>query len=385
MKQVVLDIVMLSAFGKQDGGRETWLYNFLPELLLDSKISKVHLFGFRTKDQEDNTELLKRLDPHEKGRVIPIILVSEPTRFPKFVTMFKMLRRFSGSLEYKSPTHVMAVGGMLETLMIRFVSRFKKATRIVWLRSIFTQEKAYRIPSFGMRTVRYLEKKNLTKTADIIIVNGDDTKNYYSKYNLSIHTIKNAIDVKKWNMAPMEPSTVLQVAYIGRLSEVKGIEAFFDMAKTIKTSSLASNYVFHVVGDGANYHQEAKALSSEGIIKFHGPINNDELPDFLKEIHICVALTYVSEKLGGAGLSNALIEQMAAEKIIVAWDNNAFNQILNSECAYRARQYHNEDLVGILEDIYLHQEKALLKASKAKEVVQPYTIEAHVSKFKSLL
>ncbi len=384
-EKIVIDIVMLSNFGKQEGGRETWLHNFLPEFLKDDSIAKVHIFGFRTLGQPDNSELLRKLDPKKKGRIIPIILESAPSKFPKFITMFRVLRRTLKTNTYTTPTHAMAVGGMLETLMLRFIGRFKNATRIVWLRSIFTQEKAYRIPPFGMSIVQYFEKKNLIKAANIFIVNGDDTKNFYSQYNLPIHTIKNAINVEKWQMSSMQRSQILQVAYIGRLSKVKGIEAYFELAKNIKKSSLAANFIFHIVGEANNYEEEVSKLNDEAIVTYHGAIDNDKLPEFLKQIHICVALTYVSEKLGGAGLSNALIEQMAAEKVIVAWNNNAFNQILDESCAFQVTQYNIDNLVEVLKTIYNAQEEALNRASVAKEIIKPYTMEAHVKKFLKVL
>lgn len=376
---------MLSTFGKQEGGRETWLYNFLPELLKDNRIAKIHLFGFRTHGQLDNSKLLKSLDFKKESRIIPVILEAAPTNYPKFITMFKVLRKKLKTSVYEAPTHTMAVGGMLETLMLRFIGRFQKATRIVWLRSIFTQEKAYRIPSYGMSTVRFFEKNNLKTAADIIIVNGDDTKDFYTQYKFPIHTIKNAINVEKWQIPSMQPANILHVAYIGRLSKVKGVESYFELAKRIKKSDLALNFIFHVVGEANNYNEEVSQLNDLDVLRYHGAIDNDKLPEFLKNVHICVALTFVSETLGGAGLSNALIEQMAAEKIIVAWDNNAFNQILDDSTAYQVEQYNIDALELSLRKIFQSQEEAFQRAAMAKEVIRPYTIEAHVKKFLKVL
>jgi hypothetical protein len=89
----------------------------------------------------------------------------------------------------------------------------------------------------------------------------------------------------------------------------------------------------------------------------------------------------VSKKLGGAGLSNALLEQMAAGKIIVAWSNDAFNQILTPTCAFQVEQYNNEALISSFISIYKNQEEALGKAIEAKKVIAPYTMQAHVGRF----
>ena len=52
MNKEAIDIIMLSNFDRNAGGRETWLYNFLPELLEDKSIQRINLFGYT--NQENN-------------------------------------------------------------------------------------------------------------------------------------------------------------------------------------------------------------------------------------------------------------------------------------------------------------------------------------------
>lgn len=379
-KDAVIDIIMLSNYGRKDGGRETWLYNFLPQLLEDASIKKIHLFGFKIAGQEDTTAALMALDKSKTEKIVPIILEGTPKKYPKFISMHLLLRKYLKQNSLHKPDYVLAVGGMFETYMLLKNERFKTASRISWLRSIFTREKGYRIPSYAMKWFQAFEKKSLHKV-DIVIVNGDDTRQFYEQYNLKIHTIKNAIQPKKWLGPDLQKSEVIQVAYIGRLSEVKGIEAFLEAAKKIKSSEYSAHFNFHIVGDANTYTEEVSKLHDEHVVVYHGAMNNDELPAFLKKIHVCVALTYVSKKLGGAGLSNALLEQMAAGKIIVAWSNDAFNQILTPTCAFQVEQYNNEALISSFISIYKNQEEALRKAIEAKKVIAPYTMQAHVGRF----
>lgn len=82
---------MLSKFGKNDGGREVWAYNFLPVLLQDEKI-KLNIFGYRTKE-EDNTQLLVKLDKSNVSQVEAILVTGKNNIFPKFLSMFLSLKK----------------------------------------------------------------------------------------------------------------------------------------------------------------------------------------------------------------------------------------------------------------------------------------------------
>ena len=91
-----IDIVMLSKFDKNDGGRETWLYNFLPELLKDSAIGKIKLFGYKKTSEKDFSVDLISLDRFRKNKVsvTPIIFNGYPSKLPQGFTMFKLLKNY---------------------------------------------------------------------------------------------------------------------------------------------------------------------------------------------------------------------------------------------------------------------------------------------------
>jgi len=382
-KEYIIDLIMLSKFGKGDGGRETWIYNFIPELLNDNRI-KLKIFGYKTKEDEDNTELLRKLDKTHTNRVEAFIITGKKNKFPKFLSMLFQLKSFLKNFDRQKSDCAIAMG-IFEVIIMLANKRFNNGLKIVWLRTIFLHEKSYRIPEILVGLARKIEYY-LLKKADIIIANGDDVKAYYEQqYGLNITVIKNAVDAKKWDMSPVTSSEVLKVAYIGRLSKVKGIEPFMDLVKKVKNSSNAELFEFHIVGESNNYNTEVKKLQDEGLIIYHDRIDNEGLPVFLKDIHICVALTFASSSVGGGGTSNALLEQMAASKIIIAWDNVIFQQLLNVDIAYLVEQYSVSGLNTALLDIYSNQDEAIKKGISAKEAIRPYTIDAHVDQFRKLL
>lgn len=390
MRNKTIDLIMLSKFGKNDGGRETWAYNFLP--ILVEHVSKINVFAYRELRDEDNSSLLLKIDTKDKQRVNPLILVGKKNRFPKFFSMFFHLKLFLRKFNKPSPDYVIAMG-IFELILMLTNKRFKNSFKIVWLRGIFLNEKSSKIPTF---LVYFAEKfeKYLLKKADLLLANGDDIKSYYDKYNLDITVIKNGVDITKWEIPSFTQSNIMKIAYIGRLSKVKGIESFLELVEKIKTSSNSNNFEFHIAGDANEYISNVTKFTNNNWITYHGNIENDKLPIFLKDIHICVALTFSSlfngstgdnKVLGGGGTSNALLEQMAASKIILAWDNAHFRQILDDDSAYLVEQYAVSDLYQALLEIYSNQDEAIKRGINANKIIQPYTIEAQVEKFKKVI
>lgn len=372
---VNVDLIMLSKFGKNDGGRETWAYNFLPELVKDKNIL-VNVFGYRNENEKDNSSILSILN---KEQIKPHILAGKKSRFPRFLMMLHRMFFHSKRLGTNRPDYVVAMG-VLELIMVLLIPRFKRSHRVVWLRTIFIHEKSYKIPKYLIPLLRKLEFM-LLRSADVLLSNGDDIKSYYSDYGLNVKVIKNSVDVSIWGKKPPKLSEVIKVAYVGRLNKEKGIESFIRLIEIISKTERSNNFQFHIVGDGASYLSQIEKLNSHNVI-YHGAINNEDLPEFLNTIDVCVALTFASPVFGGGGTSNALLEQMAASRIILAWDNIIFQQLLDDDNSYLVEQYSCDGLALALEDIYFNNNKAVEKAKKAKDAVTPYTISTQVSKFK---
>lgn len=377
-----IDIIMLSTFDKDAGGRETWLYNFLPELLKDDIFERVNLYGFKTSQDSNHKKEILKLDskPQNRKTLFPYILEGKASRWPKAFSMFKELKR----MPVKEISNNVLAMGVFEMVMVNRLTRYNKSKKIVWLRSIFLQEKAYAIPKI-LRKIFLRVEINQLKKADVLICNGDDIRAFYKQYDLDVHVIKNGVNIDKWAMPEPELKSPIRIAYIGRLSQVKGIEDFFKLAVKIKRGEHKDEFEFHVVGQSGAYKTQVEDLDNNNTILYHNVISNDKLPEFLKSIDVCVALTYAYSEGGGGGTSNAMLEQMAAGRVMLAWDNAIFKQYLNNKNSYLGKQFSVKELEKNLIHILNSPDIAKLKGEQGKRTVEPFTFQANYNKFKSFL
>lgn len=382
MNKEAIDIIMLSNFDRNAGGRETWLYNFLPELLEDKSIQRINLFGYTNDEHNNNISSASFLGKKKEieKRLFPVVFKGKQSKYPMALAMFNQLKKHKGD----NDVSITLAMGVFEMIMMFFIKRFKKTKKVVWLRSIFIHEKAYAVPKLFRKLLLYIEVYFLRKV-DVIICNGDDIRDFYKEFGLNINVIKNGVKKTKWELTPPELKSPINVAYIGRLSQVKGIESYLELAKKIKKEETTLHFIFHIVGDEGVYKEQVNELVKEDVVLNHGVVSNQKLPGFLKGIDVCVALTFASDTGGGGGTSNAMLEQMAASRIMLAWDNVIFQQYLNDENAYLAKQYSVQELKKQLLNILKNKDEALLKSKNALKSIENYTYYNNVENFKRLV
>lgn len=374
---------MLSNFGRADGGRETWAYNFIPRLLDRYPSVRLSIFGLRVDGQPDNREtLLSSLPEDQRSRVTVDFVRAKADRWPNAFSFWRGLRKLAQTRPV--PAFVVAVGSWVELRAVLRSRRFRSSGKIVWLRSIFADEKAHRYPAF-LRPLLQRTELRVLRNADLIIANGEDTAGHYRKLGLPVRVIPNGVDLSRWRMEPPELSPPLKIAYVGRLAPVKGIDDFIDVARTAAEQGL-DWLEFHVIGEGPALPAVREA-EARGYLHCHGPVANQQMPALLSQMHVCVALTYVrggdDRSSGGAGVSNALLEQMAAGRIIVARDNAAFRQVLDDDCAYLIAQGERAALLEALRAIHSDPAAARARAAKAAMVAEDYGFDRHMDRFAS--
>jgi glycosyltransferase involved in cell wall biosynthesis len=374
---------MLSNLGRADGGRETWAYNFIPRLLDRYRSLRLSIFGLRVDEQPDNRETLLSCVPEDqRSRLTVEFVPAKANRWPNAFSFWRGLRKLAQSKPV--PAFVVAVGSWVELRAVLRSRGFRSSGKVVWLRSIFADEKAHRYPPFLRPLLQWIEL-GVLRQADVIIANGEDTADHYRKLGLSVRVIPNGVDLSRWRMEPPELSHPLKIAYVGRLAPVKGIDDFIDVARTAAEQAL-DWLEFHVIGEGPAL-PAVRDAEATGDLHCHGPIANEQMPALLSQMHVCVALTYVrggdDRSSGGAGVSNALLEQMAAVRIIVAWDNAAFRQVLDDDTAYLVRQGDRAALLDALRAIHSEPAAARARSAKAARVAEDYGFDRHMDRFAS--
>lgn len=375
---------MLSDFNKSAGGMETWAYGFIPILLNKNTHIKMNIFGLSQEDiSNENHELISFLSSDAKPRLNMTFFKVIWPKIPWVASMLFQFRNHSKKSLKPSPDMVLCVGGFFELICMFFSGRYSKTKKVLWLRTIFFNEKANKVPSFLLPFGRWLEAK-LLKKLDLLLANGTDISNHYGNYGLEVNTIRNGVDIKKWKTNDPKLNLPINVAFIGRLASAKGIEEFLLAVENIKTMDISEMFKFTVIGDGP-YSSKVVNLEERGYLDYLGMVDKDSLPSLLSNIDVCVALTRVSKMGGGGGTSNALLEQMAAGRIIVAWDNLIFRQILDDKSAYLCEQDNINMLTKKFLDIKDNRESAKLKAIHCKEIIKEFSIESQVKKFESVV
>ena len=187
-------LVMLSNFGPADGGRETWGYNFIPRLIARHKHLRLSIFGLRIEGEPDNSTLLETSVGQND---LPLDLIIAPrTNVPNAFYFWKGLRRVQGRFRY-----VLAVGSFVELIGVLASPALRRSRKIAWLRTIFVEEKAHRLPPLARPLLLAMERYVLGR-ADLIIANGDDTANFYRRRGLKVVVNRNAIDFERWREIP---------------------------------------------------------------------------------------------------------------------------------------------------------------------------------------
>ncbi|GAA4333642.1 hypothetical protein GCM10023144_25120 [Pigmentiphaga soli] len=379
-----IDLLMMSRLGFADGGRETWLNTFIGELGRRNRKCEISFFSLRAEKDNVLSDNEDRY-PHLLGDRIEIDC--PPGRIPIPVKFwFGFVKKFL--FRKTKADYLLAVGGLNEAIAVACsrLRLFYNPKRIIWLRTVYSKEKGYRLNSFTRRLVIKLEVFVIRHFFDGVIANGEDTAAFYRAYGIDCTVIHNAVDLERWKQQiPVAPTNnKVRIAFIGRLSQVKGIEAFLKSIDIALSKTQKDQLEFHVVGDGP-YRNMVQMAAENGSLYFHGAMPNQSVPEFLKKIDCCVALTYSKDLMGGGGVSNALIEQMASEKIIVAWRNEIFCRVLSDDSCFFIDQDDVEALAETYCQVAIDREGAKVKAQQAKAVSENYSIRTHVDKFFAFL
>lgn len=350
-----LHIIIASSL-ESGGGCETWMSYFLPQILNHYFTVIVHCIQFKTKKVE--------IAGVEYSRVSA-----------KSALAFALKCVFSINAKIKTNDTCIAVGTFEAALPILFLSLFYNIKKVAWIREKHLITKTRRRP--WLRIVLKIIEWSVIKSFDKIVFNGYDTKTYYEGLYKGIlkksQVIPNAVDYYRYVKLPIPTiKQRLKICYMGRFIKEKGLPfiiAFNDLAKQTR------NIEFHVFGHGDPLDESI--LINKGI-PFES-FNSENIDNILLN-HDAVLFGNSSRQGSHAsGVSHALLEAMAAGKLIIAADNIIHNQVINTSSGILFKEDNAYDLLYKINSI--NKKEIVEKQKNARKLAANYTIESHISMY----
>lgn len=132
----------------------------------------------------------------------------------------------------------------------------------------------------------------------------------------SVHVLQNGVDIDRFLAVPaLSEATPAQpcVGAVSNLRPVKGTDIFVAAARLVHDICPAA--AFHIAGDGESRAEMEAAIAGGGLSeRFFLPGSQRDVPEFLSGLDVAVLPSRAE------GMSNALLEYMAAGRPIVATD-----------------------------------------------------------------
>lgn len=143
---------------------------------------------------------------------------------------------------------------------------------------------------------------------------------------------------------PAEESK-MKFNFIGRVMKDKGVEEFFEMAKTIRGKYPQTE--FHIFGAcEEHYEEQLKDLQDKGIVVWHGAV--PDVRPYIKDSWCTIHPSYHE------GMANVLLETCAAGRPVIACDINGCKEAIDDGVnGYVCKVKNADDLTSKVEQFVL--------------------------------
>ncbi|MFW5945453.1 MAG: glycosyltransferase [Candidatus Natronoplasma sp.] len=178
---------------------------------------------------------------------------------------------------------------------------------------------------------RKISKRYILKHSSLNILRSNQMKKKVHKIEPDSEIVilpSKGVDMKKFSPDKINEQTnegKIELLFVGRLHEVKGLNNLFRAFKVVKENHLDTRLT--LVGEGPlkeDLKEEAATLGIFNSVEFLGEIDHDELPQYYRGADIFV-LTSLSE-----GLSNVLMEAMACALPVIATNVGGNTELVKS-------------------------------------------------------
>ncbi len=228
---------------------------------------------------------------------------------------------------------------------------------------------------------RYLARL-MGKVTDITLTNSASGKQAVMEMDKlaaeKVAVLENGVDLERFppNAPPDLARSIVRVGAVGNLRPVKNIDGLIRVAALLR--GRYGKLRFEVAGEGDQRSDLERLIVDKGvqdIFQLRGSVS--DVPGFLARQDIAVLCSH------SEGMSNALLEYMAAGRAIVATDVGSNAQLIeNGVHGLIVPPRNDEALASAIADLLEHPENAVAMAAAARRRVEVlYSREAMVRRF----
>lgn len=224
------------------------------------------------------------------------------------------------------------------------ICRFLKLKYIPTITGIGT---AFQRENILKKIVIFLNRIALKNAEKIFFQNKTNLNIYLKEKIIKMENIKlvngSGVNLEKFNCEIKKLNFPIEILFIGRIMQEKGIEEFLAVAKKIK-EKYKKKVEFNILGqyEEDKYKDIIKDLENQGIIKYLG-VSND-VRNELKEVHCLVNPSWHE------GMSNVLLEAGAMRRFLIASDIPGCREIvINNKTGFTFEKQNIDDLEDKIE------------------------------------
>lgn len=242
-----------------------------------------------------------------------------------------------------------------------------KKLGIKYITNVTGRGVALATPGLIQRIMVFMLRKSLKNASCIFFQNCNDMsffgKNLISRKEVYRLIPGSGVNLEKFKEQPYpEYKEDLHFSFISRILKSKGIDNYIEAAREIRKKY--PTCVFHVLGDTSpGYEKTIKQAASEGVIVYHGRVNN--VGEYIANSDCIIHPSYYPE-----GMANVILEAAATARPVITTNHPGCREGVNDgETGYIVRINDTGGLVNAIEKfIKMDYEKrvAMGKAGRRK-------------------
>ena len=222
------------------------------------------------------------------------------------------------------------------------------------------------------------------KLSNVIIVYSSNLINEWkleSFTNKIIVSHRHFLNFEKFKILKKLDERSNKIAYIGRLSEEKGILNFLDAIKILNKEK--NDLKFCIIGNGKLMPIIKKYIKENNLndkVEICGWINHDRLPEYLNEFKLVVVPSHTE------GLPNIILESMACGTPVLASSVGSIPTIVkNNRTGFLMENNSPECIAENIKRIFIIQNLNELVLTSLKFVKDEFNYNSVVDKWKNIL